>query len=172
MPAHNKFKAAVLDTCILDYAFKRHTKGQVITLLQEIGGLYRPVVSEYVRFEIYRGLAMEKIPNAKQVVDQFTAYAVDKSVLDIAAALTTCYEYDEATKRQRKAISDGDLIIAATAFKYHMLVITANRNDFPAPYFSEMGKPIVLKGKRPIAIYGLKPEVTYLNSMLSTCFPK
>lgn len=171
MPEIN-FKTAVLDTCILDYAFKRNTKSQAAMLIEEVSKTYTLVISEYVRFEIFRGLEMGKIPKAKQVVDLFTSYPVDKTVLDIAAALTTCYECDDATKGHRDAFSDGDIIIAATAFKYKLMVITANRNDFPAPYFSESGNPIALKGKKPISIYALKPEFQHLNAMIKACYPK
>ncbi|MEJ0072873.1 MAG: PIN domain-containing protein [Candidatus Saccharibacteria bacterium] len=173
MPASKQFGVAILDTNILDYAFKPRTKAVASDVLAKVSGKYTTVISEYLRFEIYRGLAMGRIPAAKAVVSSFTAFAVTKAVLDTAAALTTCYETDSATKRNRGGISDGDLIMGATAFINKQVVITANRMDFPAPYFEEISshKMLDTKGK-PIVVYELKPNITYFNTMLAICYPE
>ena len=73
---------------------KPKTKQQMVVVLESAARKYTLVISEYLRFELYRGLARERVPSAKALVDSFTAFPVDKYTLDIAAALTTCYERD------------------------------------------------------------------------------
>lgn len=108
-------QVVLLDTNILDYAFKPHTRAIANQYIREELASDELGISEYLRFEIYRGLAMVRIPGAKSTVDSFVAYPVDKQVLDIAAALASCYERDEQTKGKLKSYSDGDIILAATA---------------------------------------------------------
>lgn len=166
------FRVALIDSNVIDYALKPATKPLAVDILDAVSKRHEIVTSEYVRFEVYRGLAMPKVPDAKLLLDSFTALSVDRSILDVAAALTACYECDDQTKAYRKSFSDGDIIIAATAFKHRLLVVTANRNDFPAPYFTEVAKHTLLDAaKRPIAVYELRPDVSYLNLMLGVCFP-
>lgn len=43
----------------------------------------------------------------------------------------------KSVQGERK-LHDGDVIIAATAFLSTSLILTANRNDFPYPYFEEV----------------------------------
>lgn len=172
MPDSKQFGVALLDTNILDYAFKLRTKVVASQVLATVSSVYTPVISEYARFEIYRGLAMERVPAAKALINSFTPYAVTKDVLDIAAALTTCYERDDATKRNRGGISDGDIVMGATAFVHKFVLITANRMDFPAPYFEEISSYTMSDAKKkPIVIYVLRPNIMYLNSMLAVCYP-
>jgi predicted nucleic acid-binding protein len=167
-----KFGVAIIDTNVLDYGFKTKTRESIAEVLSKLSTKYDLVISEYLRFEIYRGLSIERLAPAKELVDSFTSYPVDKRVLDISAALTTCYECDDQTKKIRNAISDGDIILAATAFQYKFVVVTANRADFPAPYFKELSEhKFVSKNRKPFVIYELKPDVEYLNSMLNVCYP-
>lgn len=166
------FRVALVDSNVIDYALKPATKLLAVDILNIVSKKHEIVTSEYVRFEVYRGLAMSKVPDAKRLLSSFTALGVDRGILDVAAALTTCYECDDQTKAYRKSFSDGDIIIAATAFKHKLLVITANRNDFPAPYFTEITKHTLFDAaKRPIAVYELRPDIAYLNAMLGVCFP-
>lgn len=171
-PTSENFGVALLDTNILDYAFKPHTKVSTSTLIQRVAKKYTLVISEYLRFEVYRGLDTDRIPAAKAIVGEFSAYAVDKATLDVAAAITTCYEKDPVTSTKRSGFSDGDLILAATAFVHKFIIITANRMDFPAPYFEEIAPHEMTTTKgRTIIVYELKPNIKYLNEMLETCYP-
>jgi len=166
------FEIALVDSNVVDYALKLPTKDLAVNILRFVSEKRPIVTSEYVRFEVYRGLSMSKVPDAKRLLNAFTALPVDRTIFDIAAALTTCYECDEQTKQYRASFSDGDIIIAATAFKHKLVVVTANRNDFPAPYFSEVTKHTLRDARnRPIPVYELKPDIAYLNAMLEVCFP-
>lgn len=168
----NVSRVAIIDSNIIDYAFKERTKKVAAEILQKTAKDFTLVISEYLRFEVYRGLSMSRIPAAKDIIKAFTAYPVSREVLDVAAALTTCYECDDQTKGQRGSISDGDIIIGATAFKHKFVVITANRRDFPAPYFEERRKHVLhTQDTRPIPIYELYADTNYLNEMLRICYP-
>ncbi len=169
----NKTSIALLDTNVVDAGFKTKSKRATKQVLESLFQKYAVSISQYLYFEIYRGLAITKIPDAKKAVDEFIAYPVDEDILSIAAALYTCYGCDDQTKRDVKAIDDGDFIHAATAFKHKAVVITANRKDYPAPYFSELGKHVLTDEKgTPIVFYELLPDLNYLNKMLSICYPK
>jgi arylformamidase len=76
MASSNEFGVAILDTCLLDYAFKSRTSKMATEVLDQINKTYTPVISEYLRFEIYRGLRMDRIAAAKAVVDSFVDHYV------------------------------------------------------------------------------------------------
>ena len=173
MPTATEAGVGIIDTNVIDYGFKPKTRDAVARVLTDLSQKYTLVISEYLRFEIYRGLANGRVPKVTELVRAFTAYPVDKNVLTVAAALTTCYECDDQTKGHRSAFSDGDIILAATAFTYKFTVITANRGDFPAPYFRELSQHSFLGGSsKPLVVYELRPDVVCLNAMLSRCYPK
>jgi|GEM_PF-6466452 len=172
MQSPKQFGVALLDTNVLDYAFKARTKLLASQLLERLVNNYELAISEYLRFEIYRGLKMSSIPSVKPLVDSFNAYTVDKATIDLAAALTTCYERDEATHKNRGGFSDGDILMAATAIINRLVIVTANRADFPAPYFNELRKHTYTDAKgKPWVFYELKHDILYLNAMLEICYP-
>ncbi len=165
------FGVVLLDTNVIDYAFKAATKQAAINVIESVAKSYETAVSAYVRFEIYRGLEHVRVPLAKAVVDRFSAFPVDKHTLDIAAALSTCYGRDGAVKHKAKSISDGDTILAATAIINRCTILTADRMDFPAPYFNEIDSFKQTSQKGPLVFYMLRPDILYLNEMLTVCYP-
>ena len=65
----------------------------------------------------------------------------------IAAVLTTCYQRHNATKAYASKYCDGDTLIAASAIRDKSSVLTANPNDFPAPFFQEERRYYIEKTK-------------------------
>ena len=171
MKPSKQFGVVLFDTNIIDYAFKSATKQAAIDVIELVAKSYETAVSEYVRFEIYRGLEHARVPLAKAVVDRFRAFPVDKYTLDIAAALSTCYRRDDAVKHKAKSISDGDTILAATAVINKCNILTADRMDFPTPYFNEIDSFKQTTQKGPLVFYVLQPDILHLNEMLTLCYP-
>ncbi len=83
------------------------------------------------------------------------------------------YRHVITTMNQQRNYSDGDIILAATAFINGACIITANINDFPRPYFNEASGSITMTSKKSkiIPTQTLKPDINYLNRMIKKLYP-
>lgn len=129
----------IIDTNVIQYGVGDHFSedtGLLLSLLNESSD--ETYISSYTAYEIYRGIENRKIEKTKKVVDAFSSYDPDLVVYKIAAVLTTCYQRHPATKNYASKFNDGDTIIAASAFRDGSQILTANANDFPAPFFLEV----------------------------------
>jgi predicted nucleic acid-binding protein len=171
-------KVVILDTNILDYGTKKDLSADVAKLLEDlVSEGYKLTISAYELFEAYRGLNRDRIPSMNKLVAPFTPLEVDANTFRIAAALYTCYKSHSATRDSKhndkpRNADDGDIVIAATSLHYNALVLTANGNDFPRPFFSEVGKSHTLKrktNKAQIRVHLLQPEISVFNESLKDC---
>lgn len=161
------------DTNILQYGVSKLHADLIAkiyeTLKQES---YVLTVSDYTVFEIYRGLAINRIRNVKNLVDDQLSINVDNQTFKIAAALSTCYRRHDSTKVYADRYSDGDIVLAATAFRHNMLLLTANGNDFPRPFFEELAMPSITKvvAKSKLNIVVLRPDIMTFNKIVGDYF--
>lgn len=171
MPA---LEIAIVDTNILHYGSDPNFASSVAELIKKLSEKYALVTTDYSVLELYRGLSIDKIPNTNIFFDSFTRLPVNKDIYKTAAALSTCYGNDEATKAYYGRYSDGDIIIAATAFVNNACIVTADLNDFPRPYFheAEHHSLIISKKKKHIAIQSFRPDISYLNLMIGKLYIK
>lgn len=168
--------SAILDTCLIDYSIKESTRVSAVGFLSALDATHSLSISIYTRFEIYRGSSMKTARLAADVLQGFGAVSIDKRTIDTASALFTCYQQDQDISKRIKSISDGDFIIGAVAFTSGARVITANRDDFPFPYFKEKKTHQLSQksktGTRLIEIAELEPNLPYLNQQIAVCYPK
>lgn len=167
-------KVAILDTNILDYGFKAEYAESVKRLLETVSQDHDLVTTQYNRFELFRGMSSARISKAKQFFDTFACVDIGSEVFGIAAALSTCYKNDEATKSRASSFTDGDIIIGAAGFIYNASILTANMNDFPRPYYIDASTPgpiMSSKTGRAINIGVLAPSHQHLNEMISQLYP-
>ncbi len=129
----------IIDTNVIQYGVSDHFSDDTQTLLGSLNETADEMyISSYTTFEIYRGIDNRKIEKTKRVVDVFGSYEPDLVTYKIAAVLTTCYQRHPATRNYASKYSDGDTIIAASAIRDGSRILTANANDFPAPFFLEV----------------------------------
>lgn len=167
---------AILDTCIIDYSVKKHTKISAADLLTTLDKKHSLYISVFTRFEAYRGANSATAALIKRVMVYFDTSPLNKECIDISAALYTCYESEPDIKKRIKNIGDGDFIIGATSFSYNSLIITSNRNDFPYPYFTEVESyNIEYKNgniRKNIPVSKLRPNYQHFNQAIKLCYPK
>ncbi len=160
----------LIDTNVIDYATKKQGSVGVQELLQQLKvNNIQPAVSAYSTFEAYRGLDPTKVSTMREVISKLNPLEVDLKSFKIAALLYTCYQRNSATKQYLDRYKDGDLVLAASAIRYNLPILTANGNDFPRPYFTEMDSAVITvdRKKRPVVIQTLKPDINYFNDQIA-----
>lgn len=162
-------KTLILDTNVIHNAVSKRLQAQTVELLNIITKDYpKLTISEYTVFEIYRGLGKEKIPKVRELVNGFDALGVDSSIIKIAAALYSCYQNYPSTKS--KKYEDGDVIIGATSLRYNTPILTANGNDFPRPFFTEVSSHKLKRaGRADIVVQILQPDIKVFNDTVKDC---
>lgn len=168
-------KFAILDTNIIDYGLKPDYAESVASLIRELSKEFDLTTTQYSRFELFRGMNSEKIPAAKVLFDSFACVDIDGDVFKTAAALSTCYKNDLATKSRAGSFSDGDILIASASFIANSVIVTADVNDFPRPYFLEHASSnhriVSSRKKTTIQVGILAPNIPHLNNVLPTLYP-
>jgi predicted nucleic acid-binding protein len=162
----------ILDTNILHYGVSRDLSDEIANLLPKVKAQgFDLVISSFSKFEVYRGLNKVKIPVTRALVDTITPLDVDGDTFRIAAVLFSCYHYHEATKGKNKYDDDGDIIIGSTAIRYNAAILTANGNDFPRPFFSELDEFIIKRASNnaEIKVYLLRPDIQIFNDTMRAC---
>ena len=165
----------IVDTNILQYGVSDHYAKDVRNLIKSfVNDNEEMYISSYTTFEIYRGIDSKKIEKTKKIVDVFTSIPPDLVTFKIAAVLTTCYQRHDATKVYASKYADGDTIIAASAIRDQSRILTANVNDFPAPFFQEEKRYYITSTithvKIPVSI--VRPDYEIYFNARDTHYPK
>lgn len=163
----------LIDANILQYATNPDYSDDVYSLFRrmQVNG-YILRVSSYTTFEVFRGLNKKRIPMMKKVIDAFEPIETDLQCFSIAAALDTCYRRYASTKIYADRFSDGDLVLAGSAFSHNAPILTANSNDFPRPFFTEAEATSVGASNQPLPIKTqlLHPDVNFFNRALKSYY--
>lgn len=140
----------ILDSCILQYIGNKQILGELLAyLLELVERGFGLTISEVSYFELLSGTTIKQEKSAVDLLDKFNRYLIDLRVLIAASQLSTLYFHQcKLEDRSPQNISFQDKIIAATAILTGSLILTANINDFPRPFFQEAEeKPIFYKHK-------------------------
>jgi tRNA(fMet)-specific endonuclease VapC len=117
----------LLDTDILS-ALLRQQPAVVSRAAQYLAVFPQCTFSLITRYEILRGL---KAKNAKKQLVAFDAFCQNSEVLPITELIIDRASDIYADLHQRgQLISDADILIAATALEYGLLLSTNNENHF------------------------------------------
>lgn len=165
----------IVDTNVIQYGVSEHFSDETAKTIGVLNESSQEMyISSYSAYEIYRGLENRKIERTKRVVDAFIPYDPELLTYKIAAVLTTCYQRHEATKQYASKYSDGDTIIAASAIRDGSQILTANANDFPAPFFIEVERHYITSKtthvKIPVSI--LSPDYEAYFNARDTHYPR
>lgn len=149
----------ILDTCILQYIGNNKILGGMLAyLLDLVKRGFGLAISEISYFELLSGATIKQEKNAVDLLDKFTRYLVDLRVLVAASQLSTLYFHQcRSEERSVQDISLQDKVIASTAILTGSLILTANINDFPRPFFQEAEeKPIFYKHRNKMQMLVLQ----------------
>ena len=75
-----------------------------------------------------------------KILDQFQKQQITEDILTTSSRLSTLYNMEYIPTQM---ISTEDKIIAAIAILTGSLVLTANVNDFPRPFFREVEEKLI-----------------------------
>ena len=135
-----KDQKILIDSCILVYSgtdkFSDETK-KLLRLLAD--NKNKLAISELCGFEVLKNC--QNKDNFKyyiKLIDYLDNIPINKDILINAASLHSLYGKPSSNKEDgnfQKEKSTGDLIIGGTAAYYETLLLTANLNDFPLPYW-------------------------------------
>ncbi len=104
----------------------RHLRGQrrIVQLLRGFGALGRLSIATVTRLEVHAGMFPEEKYATQKLLSRFVAYDMDRDIADRAG------DYVHEHNVQGSMLCVPDAIIAATAVKYGLTLITLNRGDF------------------------------------------
>jgi predicted nucleic acid-binding protein len=115
----------LLDTNILILHLRAHPDvATILTQWGQEGSLCASVVS---RTEILAGMHAHERERTMALLDSLTSLAIDEAIADLAGSLI--YQY----VRQGIRLSFPDALIAATALRHGLIVVTTNPQHFPMP---------------------------------------
>lgn len=156
----------LIDTHMIQHFLSKEVGKELEELLAQLENIgAKLAVSEVVIYEALKAIIFNKDKFNK--VDKFfekylTRYPVNEEVLVDAARVHEIYGYNEKTRASRQSISTEDIIIATTAMRMGVHLITCDVNDYPAPFFREINRqyiPYVVKNrKKHIVVYLLQPD--------------
>lgn len=155
----------ILDTCILQYLNDSLIGPQLTELLTILTRQNNKFYfSDFSTYELFRECPKDKETQLDAVWNRFTRYQVDGRVTRFAAQLASAYKtYGLGTA----SINDGDRMIAATTIITKSLILTADSNDFPRPFFKENHIQEIYYKKKDrktlLMIYLLEPYYEAIN---------
>jgi len=159
----------VLDSCVIQFALNKYLSPNLSKYLRSlIKAGFLLAISEISYFELFHGATLRQEKELNDALRLFIRYRTDLPALIAASRLGGLYRNLKIPDQQ---ISVGDKIIAATSVLTGSLVLTANYNDFPRPFFREVeAKHIFFKKKnrdRMVIFYLLFPDFVEIGKRFS-----
>ena len=104
----------------------RHLRGQrrIVQLLRGFGALGRLSVATVTRLEMHAGMFPEEKYATQKLLSRFVTYDMDRDIADRAG------DHIRESGLRGSVLSVPDAIIAATAIKQGLTLVTLNRGDF------------------------------------------
>ncbi|MGH2592176.1 MAG: type II toxin-antitoxin system VapC family toxin [Anaerolineae bacterium] len=103
----------------------RHLRGdlEAVQLLRELGRRVRLGVSVVTHLEVYAGMRPHEEYRTRKLLSRFVAYEVDREIAARAGEFLRRYH--------ERGASIPDAIIAATAVRHGLTLVTLNAKHFP-----------------------------------------
>lgn len=155
----------ILDTCILQYLSNTHIKPELNQYISElINRGFGPAISDISISELLQDATVEQEKAGLSIIGLFNRYPLSESILIGAAQLSSLYKEAIETNID---ISIGDKIIASTSVLSGSLILTADVNDYPRPFFWEAEEKWITYRKKNksniLVVQLLRPNIEYIN---------
>lgn len=159
----------ILDTCILQYTGDKKIIAELLPYLLELTKRgFGLAISDISIQELLTNATLRQEKQGITLLSQFRRYQLEPNILIGAAQLSTLYSKEKVPSQN---ISIPDKIIASTAILTGSVVMTADVNDFPRPFFSEAEEKLFFykhKNKRSMhVIHLLRPSMEVINQRFS-----
>lgn len=136
-----KTRHILIDTCIFNNLHSKQTElaNKTATLLASlIENGNRLYFSEFTRHELLRGATSPKRLKIESSLNLFLEVHSTPQRIERATQLFNSYKHGPVKPIDMHSPSDIDLFIGALIFTHnHPLLLTADYNDFPRPFFTE-----------------------------------
>lgn len=155
----------LLDTNILRYLNTPTIREGLLGYLSEIiEAGYKLAISDFVIFESFARIPKSKENQLISTLETLARFEVNWQVLLAAGQITTIYSVEKA---EYNHITQGDKVIAATAVLNNSPILTADCNDFPRPFFTELHKKFIFYKEKNrdklLVAYLLAPDLELIN---------
>ncbi len=137
-------KAILLDSCIISNLAgkQKNLAGDTFNLIKQLteakNSLY---ISEFTYYELIRSATPITRTKTLDLIKEYPIVPSNRTRLERAALLYSSYKNHEAIKKNLHSISDIDIFIGSLIFTRHKpLLLTADYNDFPRPFFIEKAR--------------------------------
>jgi predicted nucleic acid-binding protein len=153
VPPQRQFVSEVVfDWNILQYWMSDKMFNAIEPVLLEMDGAnLQFVMSEISIYEAQCRIPVGKNTEAHEFLLGVPRYPIDANTHLIMGAISSCYKNHEKTKPHSSSISLPDVINASCAIQNNALLVTADFEDYPLPFFDpvyawtingEKGEPI------------------------------
>ncbi len=159
----------ILDTNILQYTGNKDIAVALITFLSELVQRgFKLAISDISIYESLCGTTISQEIEIIETLKLFPNYQITNDVLIASSRLSTLYKNEGVPISQ---VEIPDKIIASTAILNNSLVLTANVNDFPRPFFAEAEIRHVLFRKNSkdhlLSVMLLRPDLAVILDRFS-----
>lgn len=159
----------ILDTNIIQYIGDRNVAADLSQyFLNLVKKGFRFAISDVSYYELLSGASAKQEQQANFILSNFDKYLVDSEVLITASRLSTIYKNEKVPNQQ---ISLEDKIIGAIAILTDSLIMTADVNDYPRPFFTEAEEKLFFyrhKNKTGMRVVQLlKPNLPVMQQRFS-----
>ena len=142
-----KGRAILLDTCVIQYSLSKEAQLREATgafIAELLKNKNRLFVSDFTYYELLKGANKDNKAKAEEKLNHFEEIPQTKDRLERATLLYSAYLGEESVKPVLSSISEIDAFIGSLIFNNSRpLLLTADFNDFPRPFFKEVEvKPI------------------------------
>lgn len=144
----------ILDSCIIEYYLNEELSSQVDNVLNAWKIGFDLAISQIIYSELIDGAYPKKEKIIIESLKNFYNIPVTVRQIIGSGKLGSIYHVFNISQN----ISLTDKIIAATSIITNSLIVTANINDYPQPFFEPLKSSYVKKGKQTIKICLLKPD--------------
>ena len=149
----------ILDSCIVEYYLNKELSSQVDTILCAWKNGFDLAISQIIYSELIDGAYTKKEKVIIKTLKSFYNFPVTERHIIGSGKLGSVYRDFGISQN----ISITDKIIAATSIITNSLIVTANINDYPQPFFESLKSSYIKKGKQTIKICALKPDYRSLR---------
>lgn len=159
----------ILDSNILIYqnSDKEDLSKGMRSILYSLTDIYKElVISSISHYEVLKGVSTNKLTEFFSSINKLSTINADATVCRRAAHIHRIYHEKNIPDKQ---CSTEDIIIAASATVLPADVLTANGNDYPRPFFKEVGHWSIhyLHGDRRITLHimCLRPDIEVIKDI-------